>query len=61
MPAPVEYSLPDARVTLDTEDDYRYLQEIFDELYRGKPLEIELLIPYLRSNKRIFSAAVREG
>lgn len=61
VPAPVEYSLPDARVTLDTEDDYRYLQEIFDELYRGKPLEIELLIPYLRSNKRIFSAAVREG
>ena len=51
VPAPGEYSL-DARVTLDTEEDYRYLSSLFADLYRGAPVEIDTLVPYLRKNMR---------
>ena len=51
VPAPGKYSL-DARVTLDTEEDYRYLASLFSDLYRGAPVEIDTLVPYLRRNKR---------
>ena len=32
---PEKYFLPHARVTLDTEEDYKRLQRIFSEIYKG--------------------------
>ncbi len=59
VPCPKECYFPEARVTLDTEDDYRYLSGIFMELYRGVPIGIEALTAHLRENKRNRSAAVK--
>ncbi len=42
--------LPEARVTLDTAADYLYLQRLWSENYRGIPLEIEDLVPWLKTH-----------
>ena len=42
------FNSPDANVTLDTHADYEFLKDIFEELYRGKPIEIEALIGWLK-------------
>ena len=39
---------PEARVTLDTREDYEQLQRIYRELYRGEPIELEALVAWLR-------------
>jgi spore coat polysaccharide biosynthesis protein SpsF len=44
-----EVSFREARVTLDTEEDYRYISRIYDELYEGRPIEAEELVRWLRS------------
>jgi len=49
---PEELRLTNRSVTLDTEEDYRYLQRVFDELYQGKPIETAALVEWLRSNPR---------
>ncbi|MFP4364081.1 MAG: cytidylyltransferase domain-containing protein, partial [Spirochaetia bacterium] len=36
--APQEYLCPDARITLDTDADYRYISRIFAELHTGTPI-----------------------
>ncbi len=59
VPCPEEYYLPEARVTLDTEDDYRYLSGVFMELYRGVPIGIEELTTFLRENERNRSTTVK--
>lgn len=41
-----------ARITLDTQEDYIFLKEVFDELHRGQPIDLDILIPYLRQRKR---------
>ncbi|MFW6253164.1 MAG: cytidylyltransferase domain-containing protein [bacterium] len=38
----------ETRVTLDTEDDFRFLSRIFDELWHGTPIEIHALVSRLR-------------
>ena len=43
---------PAARVTLDTPDDLQYLRSLWTDLYRGKPLEVEDLIPWLNRHPR---------
>ncbi len=58
--APLRYSCPESRVTLDTEDDYRYLKELFNELYRGEPIELDTLVPWVKVHGRTFSPALRE-
>jgi spore coat polysaccharide biosynthesis protein SpsF len=45
---PEVWSCPEARVTLDTGEDYELLQRIFRDLYRGEPIEIEQLVAWLR-------------
>lgn len=45
--APAEYRLPEARVTLDTEEDYTRLKELFRSLYKGSPVTIDRLVPEL--------------
>ncbi len=44
-PADWEHS---ARVTLDTAEDYRNLQRIFEQLYSGRPVRIAELVQLLR-------------
>jgi spore coat polysaccharide biosynthesis protein SpsF len=47
-PAPPEASMPEARVTLDTEDDYKVIGEIFRRAYSGRPLEVGEVIAEVR-------------
>ncbi len=46
-PGPAGCLLPDARVTLDTEEDYRALQAVYRDLYRGRPIETEEVVAWL--------------
>lgn len=50
--APSALSCPDLRVTLDTDEDYRWLQQLFGELWEGRPLEIPELIRYAVSHQK---------
>jgi len=51
-PVPGELQLPEARVTLDTEDDLAYLRSLWEAVYRGNPPEVEDLIPWLSRHLR---------
>lgn len=51
-PAPPEASMPEARVTLDTEEDYQFIAEIFRRAYAGRPLEVEEVITEVRELSR---------
>lgn len=42
------YSMPRARVTLDTLEDYERLVALYDALYDGRPIEIAELLEWLR-------------
>ncbi len=46
--APSDVSLPEAKVTLDTGEDYEYLKTIYDALYDGGPIAVEALVKWLR-------------
>ncbi len=48
---PAAWHMPEARLTLDTAADYALLKELFDELYRGQPLETEELVRWLRGRQ----------
>ncbi len=43
--------LEDARVTLDTEEDYVWIQKIFDALYEGEPISPYALVSWLREQR----------
>ena len=45
--ARIEYQ-DSTRITLDTREDYIVLKEIFGKLYKGRPIDLDILIPYLR-------------
>jgi len=49
---PADCYYPQARVTLDTEDDYRFLQLIYQELYKDKPIETDKLVKWLKKYKK---------
>lgn len=36
------------RITLDTQEDYTFLKKIFGELYKRRPIDLDILIPYLK-------------
>lgn len=42
-----EFRFPKARVTMDTEEDYRLIQEIYDDLYAFQPIETDRLVEWL--------------
>lgn len=42
--------VPQARITLDTQEDFLFLTRLFAELYKGDPLELETVVPWLRKN-----------
>jgi len=46
--APPEWTYSEGIVTVDTDADYRRVQRLFRELYRGVPLETEAVIAWLR-------------
>lgn len=48
VPAPPAYRLPDARVTLDTADDYAFLLRLFARVYDGAPPAALRLVRALR-------------
>ena len=48
IPCPGQYFLPQARVTLDTEPDYRLISRIFRDLYRHRPVEIDEVIDWFK-------------
>jgi spore coat polysaccharide biosynthesis protein SpsF len=45
--APERYLMPDAKVTLDTPEDYELLQRIYRDLFRGEPIPIRELLCWL--------------
>ena len=46
-PAPAGAAFAQGRVTVDTPEDFARIRQLFDELYIGKPIEIEQVIPWL--------------
>jgi spore coat polysaccharide biosynthesis protein SpsF len=40
---------PDIRLTVDTEEDYRNMGEIYENLYRGRPIPLHEVISYLNN------------
>lgn len=48
-PAPPEHRFPEARVTVDTDADYRHVKAVFEALHTGAPVELEALITHLRA------------
>jgi len=42
--APAEARLPDARVTVDTPEDYERVSRIFRDLYEGSPIAAEAIV-----------------
>jgi spore coat polysaccharide biosynthesis protein SpsF len=48
IPCPEAWSFPRARLTLDTEEDYALLKELFADLYSGRPIEIEEVVGWLQ-------------
>ncbi|MBI9108328.1 MAG: acylneuraminate cytidylyltransferase [Spirochaetales bacterium] len=51
-PAPAEFCLPDSLVTIDTANDYEYIRRLYADLYRGSPLGVMEIIPWLVQNRR---------
>ena len=45
--APARVFLPEARLTVDTQEDYERVKSIFTALYRGAPIEAEEVIAYI--------------
>lgn len=50
-PAPQEYLLPDTYVTLDTSDDFKRIEKLYDELYDGQIISLESVIEWLKKEQ----------
>lgn len=50
--------LPTARVTLDTQSDYRLISRIFDDLYEGEPVTTEAVVSWFKQNRDLGGNAV---
>ena len=48
IPCPQVWAFAQARLTLDTDEDYALLQEVFADLYAGRPIEIEEVVGWLK-------------
>jgi spore coat polysaccharide biosynthesis protein SpsF (cytidylyltransferase family) len=40
---------PDVRLTVDTEEDYRFMCEIYEALYRGEPIGLREVLTHLEN------------
>lgn len=61
LPCPSACYLPGARVTLDTESDYRLISRIFEDLYRGEPLATEEVVGWCKANGDLCRTAAVPG
>jgi spore coat polysaccharide biosynthesis protein SpsF len=59
LPCPSDCYLPAARVTLDTESDYRLISRIFDDLYQGEPVAVEAIVGWFKKNRDLCRSTVR--
>ena len=50
--APRRALMPDARVSVDTEEDYTLVKLIFESLYEGAPIEVEQVVAWLRARAK---------
>lgn len=48
--APQRVRMPNLRITLDTEEDYAFLQLLFSTLYHGKPIELFEVVKWFKEN-----------
>lgn len=44
------YTFPGADVSVDSPEDYERIQAVFDDLYRGDPVELQDVVGWLRRN-----------
>ena len=49
--APEEVNMPNARVTLDTADDFAFITRIYDALYSDEPVPIRDLVAWLKQDE----------
>jgi spore coat polysaccharide biosynthesis protein SpsF len=49
--APEEYCYPAGHVTLDTREDHAYIERIFQDLYKGHPIETKQLVKWLAKDE----------
>ena len=59
--APRKFNSPASRVTLDTPEDRRRLEIIFNALYRGTPIGTDLLVAWLAKNEKAMEKELRTG
>jgi spore coat polysaccharide biosynthesis protein SpsF len=50
---PKEFYFPQARVTLDTEEDLKIINAVYSDLYAGKPIKIKELIKWLKKHREL--------
>lgn len=48
-PAPPAHRLPEARVTVDTAEDYERVSRVYADLYRGVPIESDAVVAWWRA------------
>jgi spore coat polysaccharide biosynthesis protein SpsF len=47
IPAPANVRCPDGRVTVDTSEDFHFVRDLVEELYEGRPIEIDQVVSWL--------------
>ena len=45
--APDGFRAPGTRITLDDPADYAFLRRLYEDLYTGDPLDLDVVVPYL--------------
>ena len=48
---PIKCYLPEARVSLDTKEDYELIKLIFSDLYKQKPIETDRIVTWFKKEK----------
>ena len=47
MEAPKEINSPDTRLTVDTLEDFKRMEDIYEQLYKGNDIKLEDVLSYL--------------
>ena len=47
------FRLPELRLTVDTIDDFKFMEEIYNALWRGRPISLEEVIEYLKGKNML--------
>lgn len=54
VPCPPDCRLPDIHVSIDTQEDYELILEIFHQLYDDKPIETDKVVNWLKDNGKTY-------